>query len=35
VFAVGDVRASAPKRISGAVSDGAMVVRFAQDLLAG
>jgi thioredoxin reductase (NADPH) len=35
VFAAGDVRAGAPKRVAGAVGDGAMVVRFAQDVLAG
>ena len=34
VFAAGDVRAGAPKRVAGAVGDGAMVVRFAQDVLA-
>jgi thioredoxin reductase (NADPH) len=35
VFAAGDVRAGAPKRVAGAVGDGAMVVRFAQEALAG
>jgi thioredoxin reductase (NADPH) len=35
VFAAGDVRAEAPKRVAAAVGDGAMVVRFAQDVLAG
>jgi len=35
VFAAGDVRADAPKRVAGAVGHGAMVVRFAQDVLAG
>jgi thioredoxin reductase (NADPH) len=35
VFAAGDVRAGAPKRVAGAVGDGAMVVRFAQEVLAG
>ena len=34
VFAAGDVRAGAPNRVAGAVGDGAMVVRFAQDVLA-
>jgi thioredoxin reductase (NADPH) len=35
VFAAGDVRAGASKRVAGAVGDGAMVVRFAHDVLAG
>jgi thioredoxin reductase (NADPH) len=35
VFAAGDVRAGASKRVAGAVGDGAMVVRFAQEVLAG
>jgi thioredoxin reductase (NADPH) len=35
VFAAGDVRAGASKRVAGAVGDGAMVVRFAYDVLAG
>jgi thioredoxin reductase (NADPH) len=35
VFAAGDVRAEAAKRVAGAVGDGAMVVRFAHDVLAG
>jgi thioredoxin reductase (NADPH) len=35
VFAAGDVRAGAPKRVAAAVGDGAMVVRFAQNVLAG
>jgi thioredoxin reductase (NADPH) len=34
VFAAGDVRAGAPNRVAGAVGDGAMAVRFAQDVLA-
>jgi thioredoxin reductase (NADPH) len=34
VFAAGDVRAGASKRVAGAVGDGAMVVRFAQNVLA-
>jgi thioredoxin reductase (NADPH) len=34
VFAAGDVRAGASKRVAGAVGDGAMVVRFAYDVLA-
>jgi thioredoxin reductase (NADPH) len=34
VFAAGDVRSGAPKRVAGAVGDGAMVVRFAQEVLA-
>ena len=34
VFAAGDVRAGAPKRVAGAVGDGAMAVRFAHDVLA-
>ena len=35
VFTAGDVRAGAAKRVAGAVGDGAMVVRFAHDVLAG
>jgi thioredoxin reductase (NADPH) len=35
VFAAGDVRSGAAKRVAGAVGDGAMVVRFAHDVLAG
>jgi thioredoxin reductase (NADPH) len=35
VFAAGDVRAGASKRVAGAVGDGAMVVRFAYEVLAG
>ena len=35
VFAAGDVRAGASKRVAGAVGDGAMVVRFAYQVLAG
>jgi thioredoxin reductase (NADPH) len=35
VFAAGDVRADASKRVAGAVGDGALVVRFAFDVLAG
>jgi thioredoxin reductase (NADPH) len=34
VFAAGDVRADASKRVAGAVGDGALVVRFAYDVLA-
>jgi len=34
VFAAGDVRAEASKRVAGAVGDGALAVRFAQELLA-
>jgi thioredoxin reductase (NADPH) len=34
VFAAGDVRAGATKRVAGAVGDGALVVRFAYDVLA-
>ncbi|HYC82160.1 MAG TPA: FAD-dependent oxidoreductase, partial [Solirubrobacterales bacterium] len=34
VFAAGDVRAGAAKRVAGAVGDGALVVRFAYDVLA-
>jgi thioredoxin reductase (NADPH) len=34
VFAAGDVRSGASKRVAGAVGDGAMVVRFAHDVLA-
>ena len=33
VFAAGDVRAGASKRVAGAVGDGALVVRFAHDVL--
>jgi thioredoxin reductase (NADPH) len=33
VFAAGDVRAGASNRVAGAVGDGALVVRFAHDLL--
>src|SRR4051794_7570407 len=33
VFAAGDVRAEASKRVAGAVGDGALVVRFAHDVL--
>jgi thioredoxin reductase (NADPH) len=35
VFAAGDVRAGASKRVAGAVGDGALVVRFAYEVLAG
>ncbi|MDO8212656.1 cyclic nucleotide-binding domain-containing thioredoxin-disulfide reductase [Conexibacter sp. CPCC 206217] len=35
VFAAGDVRAGAAKRVAGAVGDGALSVRFAHDVLAG
>jgi thioredoxin reductase (NADPH) len=35
VFAAGDVRSGASKRVAGAVGDGALVVRFAYDVLAG
>jgi thioredoxin reductase (NADPH) len=35
VFAAGDVRADASKRVAAAVGDGAMAVRFAQEVLAG
>ncbi len=34
VFAAGDVRIGAPKRVAGAVGDGAMAVRFAHEVLA-
>ncbi len=34
VFAAGDVRTGAPNRVAGAVGDGSMAVRFAQDVLA-
>jgi len=34
VFAAGDVRAGAAKRVAGAVGDGALVVRFAYEVLA-
>ena len=33
MFAAGDVRADASKRVAGAVGDGALVVRFAYDVL--
>jgi thioredoxin reductase (NADPH) len=35
VFAAGDVRAGASKRVAGAVGDGALVVRFAHEVLSG
>jgi thioredoxin reductase (NADPH) len=35
VFAAGDVRSGASKRVAAAVGDGAMVVRFAQEVLVG
>jgi thioredoxin reductase (NADPH) len=35
VFAAGDVRAEATKRVAGAVGDGALVVRFAHEVLNG
>jgi thioredoxin reductase (NADPH) len=35
VFAAGDVRSGASKRVAGAVGDGSMVVRFAHEVLAG
>jgi thioredoxin reductase (NADPH) len=35
VFAAGDVRAGASKRVAGAVGDGSMVVRFAHEVLGG
>jgi thioredoxin reductase (NADPH) len=35
VFAAGDVRSGASNRVAGAVGDGAMVVRLAQEVLAG
>ena len=35
VFAAGDVRAGAANRVAGAVGDGAMVVRFAHEVLTG
>jgi thioredoxin reductase (NADPH) len=35
VFAAGDVRAEASKRVAGAVGDGALVVRFAHQVLDG
>ncbi|HEY4278568.1 MAG TPA: FAD-dependent oxidoreductase [Conexibacter sp.] len=35
VFAAGDVRVGAANRVAGAVSDGAMVVRFAHEVLGG
>ena len=33
VFAAGDVRAGATKRVAGAVGDGALAVRFAHEVL--
>jgi thioredoxin reductase (NADPH) len=33
VFAAGDVRAAATKRVAGAVGDGALAVRFVHDVL--
>jgi len=33
VFAAGDVRAAATKRVAGAVGDGALAVRFAYQVL--
>jgi thioredoxin reductase (NADPH) len=35
VFAAGDVRAGATKRVAGAVGDGALAVRFAHEVLEG
>ena len=35
VFAAGDVRAGATKRVAGAVGDGALAVRFAHQVLQG
>jgi len=35
VFAAGDVRAGAAKRVAGAVGDGSLTVRFAHDVLSG
>ena len=35
VFAAGDVRADASRRVAGAVGDGALVVRFAYEVVAG
>jgi thioredoxin reductase (NADPH) len=35
VFAAGDVRAEASKRVAGAVGDGALAVRFAHEVLGG
>ena len=35
VFAAGDVRAGATQRVSGAVGDGSLAVRFAHDVLSG
>jgi len=35
VFAAGDVRSGASNRVAGAVGDGAMVVRFVQEILDG
>jgi thioredoxin reductase (NADPH) len=33
IFAAGDVRAGASKRVASAVGDGALAIRFAHDLL--
>jgi thioredoxin reductase (NADPH) len=33
VFAAGDVRAAATKRVAGAVGDGSLAVRFAHQVL--
>ncbi len=35
VFAAGDVRSGSTKRVASAVGDGALVVRFAHEVLAG
>jgi thioredoxin reductase (NADPH) len=35
IFAAGDVRAGASKRVAGAVGDGALAVRFAHQVLDG
>jgi thioredoxin reductase (NADPH) len=35
VFAAGDVRSAASRRVAGAVGDGAMAVRFVHQLLDG
>ena len=35
IFAAGDVRAGATKRVAGAVGDGALAVRFAHQVLQG
>jgi thioredoxin reductase (NADPH) len=35
VFAAGDVRSGATKRVAGAVGDGGLAVRFAHDVLNG